>query len=91
MYMYVATVGVLMMDCSPVLPHLRPVLGVSNVSVNSWRLDPKKHCCALKGLLPYREVRRRGGGGGGGVAAKDRHVYLPMPFMNRVDIHCIQG
>ena len=40
-----------------VQPHLRPVLGVSNVAVSIWRLDPTRHCCALRGLLPYREVR----------------------------------
>ena len=39
-----------------VQPHLRPVLGVSNVSLSVWRLDPFKQCCALKGMLPYKEV-----------------------------------
>lgn len=36
-------------------PYLRPVLGVSNISLSAWKLDPVKHCCALKGLLPYRD------------------------------------
>jgi len=39
-----------------VQPHLRPVLGLSNVALSIWRLDPTKHSCALRGLLPYREV-----------------------------------
>ena len=37
-------------------PHLRPVLSVSNMSLSTWKLDPDKYCCALQGLLPYKEV-----------------------------------
>lgn len=41
---------------TPVQPHLRPVLGVTNMSTSGWKLDPDTHGCSLKGLLPYKQV-----------------------------------
>ena len=38
------------------LPYLRPVLSVSNMSLSTWKLEPEKYCCSMKGLLPYSEV-----------------------------------
>ena len=49
------------------------MLGVSNVAVSIWRLDPTRHCCALKGLLPYREVS------GASLYGGSMNFHLPPP------------
>ena len=39
-----------------VFPHVIPIIGMSNMSGNSWKLDPTKQCFSLPGRLPYNEV-----------------------------------
>jgi len=39
-----------------VQPYLRPVLGITTMSVSGWRLDAETHTPSLKGLLPYKQV-----------------------------------
>ncbi|XP_064390219.1 mediator of RNA polymerase II transcription subunit 23-like [Halichondria panicea] len=45
-----------------VQPHLRPILGLTNMSISGWKLDPETHGCSLKGLLPYKKAFREAQG-----------------------------
>ena len=46
----------------PVLPHLIPLVGITNVSSIAWKLDSTRHCFSLYGRLPYQSVRYSHGG-----------------------------